>query len=245
MTQQLPLRFELRDDYRLDTFVPGSNGALCSRLRGLASNTLGSAARTQGDMLWLYGPVGTGKTHLLQATVAQLASDGVDVAYLPAEQIDASDGVAVLEGSERYAVLIIDDIDCWVGDAAVEQELVRRYQERRQAGSHLLMSAQRAPLDYEMAFADWASRARGAEVFRLLELADDDKLQVLGARARRLGLELTAAPGTYLLRHGPRSLPAMLAVLDRVDKLAMAEQRKLTVPLLKKVLQADSRQGDC
>jgi DnaA family protein len=72
----------------------------------------------------------------------------------------------------------------------------------------------------------------------MAELDDDSKLRVLKNRAMRLGLDLGAAPGSYLLRHGPRALPAMLSVLDQVDKLAMAEQRKLTVPLLKKVLEA-------
>jgi len=77
-------------------------------------------------------------------------------------------------------------------------------------------------------------------VFRLAELSDDDKLKVLKARASRLGLLLGGATATFLLRHGPRSLPAMLDVLTQADKLAMAEQRNLTVPLLKKVLQAQS-----
>ncbi len=238
MTSQLPLRFELRDDFRLDSFVVGANGSLCARLARLSDASTPRTPEAHGDMLWIYGAAGTGKTHLLQASVAQLASADVNIAYLPARQIDAEDAAAALEGSERYAVLIIDDIDSWVGVAAVEQELVRRYQERRQAGSHLVLSAQNAPVDYAMAVTDWGSRARGAEVFRIAELVEDDKLQVLKERATRLGLDLTAAPATYLLRHGPRSLPAMLAVLNQVDKLAMAEQRKLTVPLLKKVLQA-------
>jgi len=236
----------LRGDYRLDTFVSGSNGALCARLRALGN----ACASGQGDMLWLYGAHGSGKTHLLQATVAELAQDpredeparepGLDVAYFPAKQIAAADAIDALEGSERYALLCIDDVDRWVGVAAVEQELVRRYQERRQAGSHLLLSANKPPLEYTMAVADWASRARGAEVFRVAELADQDKLEVLQARARRLGLELGGATQTYLLRHGPRSLPAMLEVLTQADKLAMAEQRKLTVPLLKEVLQGST-----
>lgn len=242
MKAQLPLRFELRENLRFDTFVSGANGALCARLRGLGdqfSGTTESQTETQGVTLWLYGIAGSGKTHLLQATVAELAEKGAQtVAYLPARQIATKDAVAALEGSERYTLLCIDDVDCWVGVAAVEQELVRRYQERRQAGSHLLLTASRPPVEYAMAFADWASRARGAEVFRVAELSDDDKLQVLEARASRLGLIFTGATATYLLRHGPRSLPAMLEVLVEVDKLAMAEQRKLTVPLLKKALQA-------
>jgi len=87
-------------------------------------------------MLWLYGAQGSGKTHLLQATVAEFvpaqpANSSFEVGYFPARQIRAVDAGDALGGSERYALLCIDDVDSWLGVAAVEQELVRRYQERR------------------------------------------------------------------------------------------------------------------
>ncbi len=230
MTTQLPLPFELREDHRLSSFVRGANTELVIRLL-----ELGSPA-AEGQTLWLHGTQGLGKTHLLQAVVAQLSEQSAAVAYLPAGALPAEHAIDMLEGSERYALLAIDDIDEWLGDQNIERELVRLYQERRQAGLHLLMAAARSPLDYHMALPDWQSRARGAQVFRMAELADASKLEVLIARSSRLGLELSNSVATYLLRHGPRGLPQMLSVLDQVDRLALAERRRLTVPLLKKAL---------
>lgn len=234
MIGQLPLPFELRIDYELDSFVRGGNGELCERLLALGA---GGIERTgSGEMLWLHGPAGSGKTHLLQGVVGALAERGVQIAYLPARQLPVEHVLAVLEGSERYAVLVIDDVDQWLGEHRAESELVRRYQERRHAGTDMILSASSAPSEFDMALADWRSRAQGAQVFRLNELTEEGKLQVLMARSDRLGLTLGEAVGTYLLRHGPRGLPQMLAVLDRADKLALAEQRKLTIPLIKKAL---------
>jgi len=207
-----------------------ANAGLCNRLLALGSTT------ASGDALWVHGKAGSGKTHLLQGVVARLSDARVSVAYLPAKTLVANQAVGMLEGSERYSLLVIDDVDCWLGTLPVEQELVRIYQERRHSGQHLLMSAARAPSGYQMALPDWQSRAQGAEVLPLAELTDADKLSVMQLRATRLGLELNDAVASYLLRRGPRDLPAMLEVLARVDGLALAEQRRLTVPLLKKVL---------
>jgi len=233
MSSQLPLPFELRDDYKLSAFVRGANVELCDRLLSLLPGA------TEGQALWMHGDPGCGKTHLLQALVAQLSEQGAVVAYLPASALPREEVAAVLEGSERYSLLVIDDIQAWFGDQSTERELVRLYQERRQLGLHLVMAAAHSPLEYQMALPDWQSRARGAQVFKLAQLSDAGKLEVLVARSARLGLELSESVATYLLRHGPRSLPQMLAVLGRVDKLALAEQRRLTVPLLKKALASE------
>lgn len=230
MSLQLPLPFELRDDHKLSSFVYGANTELCDRLLSLAN------AGSEAQMLWIHGSEGCGKTHLMQATVAQLSDQGAQVAYLPAKALPAEDAADVLEGCERYSLLVIDDIDEWFGRPDIERELVRLYQERRQTGLHLVLAAARSPLDYQMALPDWQSRARGAQVFQLRELSEADKLEVLIARSARLGLDLNDSVGNYLLRHGPRGLPQMLAVLGQVNELALAEQRRLTVPLLKKAL---------
>lgn len=230
MSSQLPLPFELREDHRLSSFVRGANSELVVRLLELGRPT------AEGQMLWIHGAQGLGKTHVLQAVVAELSEQGAEVAYLPARALPGDQAADILEGCERFALLVVDDVDEWFGELSTERELVRLYQERRQAGLHLVMAAARSPLDYQMALPDWQSRANGAQVFQVAELADAGKLEVLIARSRRLGLELSEPVATYLLRHGPRGLPQMLSVLDQVDQLALAEQRRFTVPLLKKAL---------
>lgn len=230
MTSQLPLPFELREDHRLTTFVRGANSELVNSLLELGRRS------AEGQTVWIHGAQGLGKTHLLQAVVAELSEQGAEVAYLPARALPGKQAADILEGCERYALLVIDDIDEWFGRESTERELVRLYQERRQAGLHLVLAASRSPLDYQMALPDWQSRANGAQVFLMAELVEAGKLEVLIARSARLGLELSEPVATYLLRHGPRGLPQMLAVLDQVDQLALAEQRRFTVPLLKKAL---------
>ena len=226
MVDQLPLLFELRDEFSLDAYVRDGNEALCTLILELPS-------APEAQMLWLHAAPGTGKTHLAQALVAELAARGERVAYLPAQRAAA---LAALEGLQQFQLVVIDDADHWLNNAATEQALVGLYQELRAGGGHLLLFAAQPPLGYEFALPDWRSRCQGAGVFALAELSDSSKIHVLRARAERLGLTLDDRVGSYLLRHGPRALPDLLHILVRLDRAALAEQRQLSVPFTKRVL---------
>ena len=101
LSPQIPLSFPPRQRYRLDGFLGEANRELINRLDSLTEEE-GFAC------LWLCGPGGVGKTHLLQAACASAA--GQPVAYLapPARP----DRVAGMDG---LALLAIDDIESWAG----------------------------------------------------------------------------------------------------------------------------------
>ena len=114
MVDQLPLLFELRDEFSLDSYVRDGNEALCRMMLELPQEPA-------GQMLWLHAARGSGKTHLAQAVVAHLAARGERVAYLPARRAEA---VAALEGLQQFQLVVIDDADHWLNNAATEQALV-------------------------------------------------------------------------------------------------------------------------
>lgn len=44
----------------------------------------------------------------------------------------------------------------------------------------------------------------------------------------------------WLLTHAERDVPGLVALLDRLDRASLAEQRRITVPFLKQVLAAQA-----
>jgi DnaA family protein len=70
----------------------------------------------------------------------------------------------------------------------------------------------------------------------LQPLDDAGVLAALTSRAQRLGLELPAAVGRFLLARCPRDLPSLWALLDRLDRGSLAAQRPLTIPFVKTLL---------
>lgn len=231
---QLPLGLELRDSARFDGFFPGPNREAVDSLR--------LAAAGQGERLvFIAGPAGMGKTHLLQAACQHAAGVQRSSTYLPMQQLS---GLApgVLEGMEQMDLVCLDDVQLVAGDAAWERALFELFNRLRDAAGTLLVAAEQRPDLAGFGLPDLVSRLGWGVTYVLRPLADADMLAALSCRAAARGLELPEETASFLLKRIPRDPATVFDLLDRLDRASMIEQRRLTVPFVKAVL-ADTPAG--
>lgn len=227
--RQLPLGVQLGVSLRFETYHEGANGAAVAGLTQLVCEA-GEAP------LWLLGPPGVGKTHLLQASCALAGQRGLTSAYLPlATSKDTDPGL--LAGLERVDLVALDDVDMLAGESAWERALFTLYNELHELGGRLACSAQMPPAGVAFALPDLASRLSACVVHRLQPLAERDQGLALRRRAAHRGLELPDETLTYLIRRAPRDFAALCRLLDDLDTEALAAQRRLTVPFVRQVLE--------
>lgn len=222
---QLPLPFPLAGHARFDTFEVGGNVEPVGRLRALAR---GGAAF---DGCFLHGPSGVGRSHLLQAACREARGSAM---YLPLA--DPALAPALLEGLESRDLVALDDVGAWLGAAETEAALLNLYHGLQTAGGRLLVSARVPAAELTFHYPDLGSRLRALPAYRLRPLADADKVRLLTRLAEQRGLVLAAPVVEFWLARGARDLPTLLADLERLDQASLAEQRRLTIPLLKQVL---------
>ncbi len=220
--RQLPLGIRLRADAVFDSFEPGQNVEALEALRGAG-----------GAPLWLWGPAGCGKTHLLQAACA---AAGEGAAYLPLARSFALPPGA-LQGFEALRLLCIDDLDAVAGDAEWERALFRLFNEASELHTRLVFAAHGAPRSLAWRLADLGSRAAACTVYQLRELDDAGRAAALIRHAARRGLQLPPETAEYLLKRLPRDLNSLLGALDILDEASLAEQRRLTVPFIRDALE--------
>jgi len=67
-------------------------------------------------------------------------------------------------------------------------------------------------------------------------LNDQSKQAALQMRAKGFGLELTDEVAQYILHRAPRDMKELFLTLKRLDHVSLAEQRRLTIPFVKQVL---------
>ena len=229
-SKQLTLPFPLNERCVFANFVVGPNAELVNHLRRNAS--VGRFSST-----WLWGDLG--KSHLLQATCQNHAQIGFAVAYLPLADTDGQ--IESLRGIGRAGIggqtfVAVDDLDIWLGDERLETELLALYQDLYSSGSNLILASTHSLTEVEFALPDLASRFRSSSCHYVESLDDEDKAEVLRQHAAARGLLLAEPVLDFWLSRSTRSLAKLLAQLDQVDRAAMVEQRRVTVPLLKKVL---------
>lgn len=220
--RQLPLAVRLRDVAVFETFEPGPNGAAVGLL---------ADPEKAGPSLWLWGPEGSGKTHLLQAACAA----SVSAAYLPASQILAA-GPGVLEGWEDRALVCLDDIDLLAGRREWELAAFALFNELWERGGRLVASATAGPAVVQFLLPDLQSRLAWGGVFRLEPLSDEDRVRALRRRAAHRGLDLRIDAARYLLRRLPRDMRALCDWLDRLDAASLAAGKRLTLPFVRSVI---------
>lgn len=223
--RQLPLPVRLRDFALFETFEAGPNGAVVALL---------AAPAQAGPAAWVWGPPGSGKSHLLQAACA--ARPGA--AYLPAADLKPG-GAQALAGWEDRGLVCLDDVDQLLGERDWEVALFGLFNALWERGGCLVVSAGSAPAAAGFVLPDLASRLAWGGVFRLEPLADDDRVAALRKRARHRGLDLPEDVARYLLRRLPRDMRALCGWLDRLDTASLAAGRRLTMPFVREVIAAE------
>lgn len=226
--QQLPLEVRLADYALFDTFYDGPNGGIVHALQDLTSSSAFS-------VVWIWGAPETGKTHLLQAAVAAADGGGLRAAYLPlGGDFDMSPDA--LDGMDEFDVVCIDDVDAVAGHKDWEQGLFGLFEGLRQNGGRLILTARKSSLHCGFSLPDLVSRFSSGATFRLVQLSDQEKLSAMQMRADWRGLVLPDDAGRYLISRVDRGCRQLFALLDQLDREALAAQRKLTVPFVKGVL---------
>ena len=127
-------------------------------------------------------------------------------------------------------------VDAAAGDAAWESALFACYERLRQYDARLLFAAAEAPMHSRFELRDLASRLAAGSTFRIRSLSDEGKISALQLRANWRGLDMSDEVARYLFSRVERGNRTLFGLLDRLDRRALAEQRRLTIPFVRDFL---------
>lgn len=213
----------------LDNFVAGANGEALAALRTLAP----------GHAVYLWGPAGSGRSHLLAAAARRMPGALMLGASTPAAQWQE------LRTGVPPPLVAIDDVERLDADAqAAVFALYNRWREAqatRQALA-LVVAGEHAPLHMPLR-EDLRTRLGWDLVFRLALLSDADKLAALRAHAAARAMDIAPELLDWLLTRHARDMRQLTTLLDALDRFSLATKRPITLPLLKTMLAADAIPG--
>ena len=234
---QIPLQLEPPRPDRFEDFHIGPNGAAFNAVRGLLDEP--------GGFIFLSGPEGSGKSHLLNALCHQAREQDMAAFYIALKRLPEA-AAAGLVGLQVLDLVCVDDLDRVAGNPAWERALFNCFNEVRSAGGRLLVSSRQPLRSLEFGLPDLASRLAWGVRLSLQSPDDEGKLQVLQQRARSLHIELPEDVQRYLIKHSTREMAALLKTVELLKDAAFAGKRKITVPLAREVMnaRAQAESGD-
>ena len=232
MIPQLPLALRWPRRQRFEHFHAGANAAALAAVEALA--------REPGAP-WVYldGPAGSGKSHLLMAACQAAGEAGRAVQSLPLARI--ADRAAAIRGVAGGALLALDDLGALAGERAAEHALFDLYNRARAEGAALLFAAETTPQQLGLGLPDLRSRLGACTRFALKPLDDAERRAVLKAQAGLRGIELDDPVLDWLFARHTRDLGALLDLLDKLDQASLAAQRRVTIPFLRGLLRDSGR----
>ncbi len=228
MNRQLALAIQLNDEATFSDFCWGSNTLLQQQL----DHTLqGNGER----LLYLWGPSGSGKSHLLQACCQAIGSHQSAI-YLPLLTLSEW-GPQVIDGIEQQTLIGIDDIDAIAAHPAWEEAIFHLYNRvRENEQTTLIITGKYPPTQAPVHLPDLRSRLSWGLIIQLNELSDHEKINTLQLHAHKRGFELPSSVGQFLLNRCARNMHDLHSLLNRLDEASLIAQRKITIPFVKHVL---------
>ena len=228
-----------RQASRLDAFVVGPSNRMAFAAVELAASRPGEMSP-----LVLHGPSGVGKTHLLEGICTHFRETHpkATAVFLSAEQFTTSflqslhgSGLPGFRRTCRSAdLLVIDDLQFFVGKRATIMELLHTIDALHRQGRQMVFASDREPEALADLGPDLLSRLRGGMSARMLPPDEEVRRGIVAAIAARRGLAIPEEVGRYIAAHMVRHTRELAGAINRLEAtshmlglpitLAMAEE---------------------
>ena len=221
----------INDRYTFDSFVVGSGNELAYAACQAAAANPG----TKYNPLFLYGGVGIGKTHLMQAVGnAVLARNtGARVVYVSSEQflqefVDALRYKKTSDFTNHYRsadVLIVDDVQFIAGKDKVQEEFFHTFNTLHQANRQIIISADKQPREIAGLEDRLRSRFAGGMSIDMQTPDFETRCAILQIKAEGQNVRLQPDVVDYLATNVTTNIRELEGALNQL--LAFCEMRGL------------------
>jgi len=233
----------LNHKYQLSNFVVGTN----SRLAFAACQAVSKSPGSSYNPLFIYGDVGLGKTHLLQACGNAVLNNYKDyvVVYLTAEKFTNEIVEAIKKNNVRgfrakyrkVDCLVIDDIQFLAGKGRTQEEFFHTFNELYHENKQIIISSDKPPSDLEGVEDRLVSRFEMGMIVDVTLPDYETCLAILMAKAQELQAIISTEVLEFIAVNINSSIRELEGILTQVIAQSRLEGCPPTINSVTKILQ--------
>ncbi len=243
-----PRGFTRRKFASLDSFVVGSSNRLAHATAQLVAEQPG-----RYSPLFVHGPTGVGKTHLLEGiwNAARARSPNLHAVYLSAEQfttyfVEALNGSGLPNFRRKYRgveLLIIDDVQFFEGKKATLGELLHTTDALLREGRQLILASDKCPVGLRSVSGELATRVGAGMVCGIDSPDFQTRVGILRRLADKIGFALADDVAELIATHLTSHARELSGAINRLEAASRILQQPITRAIAEEALAEMIRHG--
>ncbi len=228
--------------YTFDSFVVGKANEFAHAASFAASKNLGS----KYNPLFIYGGVGLGKTHLLQAIGNSVinGSENVNVCYYTSERfmnefINYVSRHKMTDFRKKFRnvdLLLIDDIQFWEGKERTQEEFFHTFNVLYEAHKQVVVTSDKFPKDIDGIEERLRSRFEWGLVADIQPPDIETKIAILNKKAAEEGVQLPGDVAEWLATVSESNVRELEGYLNRIIAVESLTGQEINLAMSKEAL---------
>jgi len=227
--------------YTFDNFVVSQS----NRLAYTAARSVAEKPGASYNPLFIYGGVGLGKTHLMQAIYNLTQTENIKALYVSAEQftnefVGALQARSTAEFRRKYRhvdMLLIDDIQFLVGKEQTEESFFHTFNELHNANRQIVLASDRPPKSLPDMGDRLCSRFEWGLIADIQPPNFDTRLAILKSKAKQLEIEVALDVLEFIAQRIKQNIRELEGSLNRAVAYAKLFGAILTPELAARAVQ--------
>jgi len=232
----------INKNYSFNNFLVGP----CNRLAHAAALAVSDSPGTAYNPLFIHGPVGLGKTHLLQAIFLELQkrSGGQNVLYMPCESfvnhyistIKTGDWDSFRNKYRQIDTLLIDDVHFLANSQSTREEFFHTFNALYTCQKQIVLSSDCPPEEIPAIEERLISRFRWGLITRIDPPGFETSVAIIQQKTALLNMEISYDVACYLAEHIPSSIREIEGTLTNINRYAIISENKIDLDFIKQVI---------
>ncbi len=232
--------------YNFSNFIVGSGNRLAFSAAQLVVEKPGTAY----NPLFLYGPAGVGKTHLMWAINTEIHKLNPDarIVYVTSEQI-ISEFVQAIRKGEKFTnkyrevdVLLVDDMQFIAGAEKTQEEFFHTFNSLHQNNKQIVLCSDRPPKEIPTLEARLRSRFEWGMVADIQPPDLETRIAIVMQKAQEKGITLDESVADLIARSAEMNIRELEGALTKVLGYCIAHNTELTFEVAEMALGEQNKQ---
>lgn len=239
MSQSVP---EYRPSYTFENFVVGDS----NRMAYATCFSVAQYPAAQCNPLFLYGPPGIGKTHLLYAIAHHIEKTrpSFNIIYSTSEDftielVDAITHKTTADFREKYRnadILMIDDIQFIGGKEATQLEFFHTFNTLYEANKQIIVVSDRPPKDIAVLEKRIRSRFESGAIIDIKDPDPELRTAIIRRKAIDMNIEIPNSAVNYIADNVRENIRQIEGILKNINIHAILKKQPITEELVHSVV---------